>query len=174
LKNNIAQIRDLIGKGHYSDLAQKLKDGNINIDAIAAEEYNQMLEIERRLKLGSIDNPLPYSQELPYGCSRLENDEHRGTWSIGLGKFSGLYIMGSIAIYENLAWYHVSFSRRGEMPNYRDVKLVKDYWFGDDRWAIQVHPKASEHVNIAPTCLHLWNCLEDGFHLPDFRTHGAI
>jgi hypothetical protein len=174
VKNNIAQIRDLMGKGHYPELARKLKAKDINIDAIALEESKQMLEIDRRLKAGSIDNPLPHSEQLPHGCSRLEHDEHRGTWSIDLGKFSGLYVMGSIAIYENLAWYHVSFSRRGEMPNYRDVKLVKDYWFGDDRWAIQVHPKASQHVNIAPTCLHLWSCLEDGFQLPDFRTHGAI
>lgn len=132
MKNNLAQIRDLMGKGHYPDLAQKLKNDNIDLDAIVAEESKQMLEIDRRLKAGLIVNPLPHSQELPYGCSRLEHDEHRGTWQIGLGKFSGLYVMGSIAIYEDLAWYHVSFSRRGEMPSYRDVKLVKDYWFGDD------------------------------------------
>lgn len=174
MKNNLAQIRDLMGKGSYPDLSKKLKDGNIDLDAIVAEESRQMVEIERRLKLGSIVNPLPKPKQLPYGFDMPEHDAHRAVWIAKLGKFQGLFVMGSIAIYEDLAWYHVSFSRRGAMPDYNDITMIKDCWFGKDRWAIQVHPKADEHVNIAPTCLHLWSCLEDGFRLPDFRFLGVI
>lgn len=175
MKNNIAQIRDLSKKGVYPALAQKLKQGNINIDAIVAEEYNQMLEVERRLKCGIITNPLPKKSQLPYGFNSPDEDgSHRAAWFAQVGRFQGLFVLGLIAIYEDLAWYHVSFSRKDKIPSYQDITMIKDEWFGKDLWAIQVHPKADEHVNIAPTCLHLWSCLEDGFHLPDFRFLGVI
>ena len=134
----------------------------------------QMVEVDRRLKAKIITNPLPKPSDLPYGFDMPENDGHRAVWIAKLGKYQGLFVMGSIAIYEDLVWYHVSFSRRDRIPSYEDICIIKDCWFGKDRWAIQVHPKADEHVNIAPTCLHLWSCLEDGFRLPDFRFLGVI
>lgn len=66
---------------------------------------------------------------------------------------------------------HVSLSRKSRLPSYDDMKIVKKQFIGDDRDAIQVFPKSSNHVNIHEYCLHLWCCL-DGSPLPDF-TNGS-
>jgi hypothetical protein len=50
---------------------------------------------------------------------------------------------------------------------------VKRSFIGDERMAVQVFPRASEHVNIAKYCLHLWHCV-DGDPTPDFRIEGQI
>lgn len=70
-------------------------------------------------------------------------------------------------------WMHVSFSRQDRIPDWNDLRLVKDTFIGRDRLAIQVLPPADEYVNIHPHVLHLWSCL-DGRPCPDFRTEGQI
>lgn len=69
-------------------------------------------------------------------------------------------------------WLHVSVSRfDGVLPTWEQMSLVKALFIGEERQALQVMPKASEHVNIHPGVLHLWHCL-DGDGLPDFRAGG--
>ena len=172
MKNNIAQIREEINAGQHQNLATTLRKKGIDLDAIVAAESSNMLEVSRRMNLGLITNPLPKAIDIPYGFAANQDVAHRGIWTAKVGKYQGLRLIGSIAIYDDLAWYHVSFSRPDRIPSYKDITMIKDVWFGKDRWAIQVHPKADEHVNIAPTCLHLWSCLE-GFNLPDFRCFGV-
>lgn len=65
-------------------------------------------------------------------------------------------------------WLHVSLSRRKRLPDWDDVKQVKDLFVGKERKAIQILPPESEYVNIHPNCLHLWCCLDKDV-LPDFR-----
>ena len=174
MMNNINRIRNLINQGEYPDLAARLQTNNVDLDALVAEESCQMVEISRLINSGRIIDPIPKFTDLPYGFTTVEREGTRGIWRATYGKGDGLLVIASIAIYENLAWYHVSFSRSDRLPDYKDIRLIKDNWFGDNRWAIQVHPKASEHVNIAKNCLHLWSCLESEFKLPDFRSFGAI
>lgn len=64
-------------------------------------------------------------------------------------------------------WIHVSFSRRSRIPDYDDITRVKRDFIGDDKKAVMVFPALSEHVNIHPYCLHLWNCVDED-PLPDF------
>jgi hypothetical protein len=129
---------------------------------------------DQRLADGTITNPIPYLPSLPYGVIQEERTPttaaHR---ALRCGTRSGLLILSAIAIYDDRAWYHVSFSRGDRIPSYQDATWVKQYWFGDNVAAIQVFPAASEHVNTHPYALHLWHCLEP-FYLPDFRTTGEI
>jgi len=68
-------------------------------------------------------------------------------------------------------WLHTSYSRKNRIPTYQDTQFIKKHFIGDDKKAISVYPKKSEHVNIMPYCLHLWTCL-DADPLPDF-TQGS-
>lgn len=71
-------------------------------------------------------------------------------------------------------WHHVSVSRRDRCPTWAEVADVKNTFCGADREAYVVLPPAARYVNLHPTCLHLWSCLDgagaapDGAILPDF------
>jgi hypothetical protein len=102
------------------------------------------------------------------------------TWTqIGLGVFqhiNGLRVISSVArdtSQDNRRWQHVSLSRPDRLPTNNDTMNVKQLFIGLERKAIQVLPKASEHCNDHPYCLHLWSCL-DGDRLPDFRINGQV
>lgn len=69
-------------------------------------------------------------------------------------------------------WLHVSCARKNRLPSWDDVADVKRMFVGDGRYAYQVIPPKSKHVNIHPNCLHLWAPLEGAQPLPDF-THGG-
>lgn len=70
-------------------------------------------------------------------------------------------------------WLHLSTSFPGRMPSYAELAEAKRLFIGDERAALQVFARKSEHVNIAPNVLHLWHCF-DGDPLPDFRVVGAF
>lgn len=84
-----------------------------------------------------------------------------------------LRVICSAAVYrDGKRWMHVSCSCPSKLPTWDDLKLVKDTFIGPDRVAIQVLPRAAEHVTIHPHVLHLWSCL-DGDPCPDFRDAGG-
>src|SRR5690349_3210408 len=70
-------------------------------------------------------------------------------------------------------WIHVSCSRPSRLPDWDDMRLVKDTFIGRDRLALQILPRQAEYVNVCKNCLHLWSCL-DGDPTPDFRVGGLI
>ncbi len=71
-------------------------------------------------------------------------------------------------------WLHASISRMGKMPTYDDLCEMKRLFVGRTRKAVEVFAPEAEHVNLHPTCRHLWACL-DGDPLPDFtRGTGSI
>ena len=57
-------------------------------------------------------------------------------------------------------WLHISFSRSYRLPSWSDLREVKDLFFGDDRMAVQILPRASQYVNFHPHTLHLWSRLD--------------
>lgn len=64
-------------------------------------------------------------------------------------------------------WWHISVSRRGGwLPDWNDVKFVKDCFIGPDKTALIVLPRQSEYVNLNEVH-HLWHCI-DGDVTPDF------
>lgn len=70
-------------------------------------------------------------------------------------------------------WLHLSVSAGyGEkIPSWRDLVQAKELFLGTDSRAIQVIPPRSEYVNINPSVLHLWVCVDREL-LPDF-TQGS-
>lgn len=101
-------------------------------------------------------------------------------WSIReLNMDGGAYTDGTLQVLTSLAreederhWIHVSVTRKDlRMPSYDDLKRVKILFIGSQRTAIQLFPKASNHINQHETCLHLWCCVDDDtFGLPDFTS----
>lgn len=53
-------------------------------------------------------------------------------------------------------WEHVSVSMRNRCPTWEEMCFVKSLFWSEDEMVIQFHPKTSEYVNLAKTCLHLW------------------
>ena len=81
----------------------------------------------------------------------------------------GLRIAVSAALYDGGAYIHASCSRQDRMPSYYDLRDLKAIAFGPERYACQVFPPESEHVNIHPFCLHLWGPMQaKNWPLPDF------
>lgn len=53
-------------------------------------------------------------------------------------------------------WDHVSVTARGRCPTWDEMHAVKELFFHPHECAMQLHPPASDYVNIHPYCLHLW------------------
>jgi hypothetical protein len=88
---------------------------------------------------------------------------------------NGLRVLASSAPFEDgREWLHVSMSRKDRLPSYDDMKHVKAVFVGNDRYAIQVFPPASQHVNIHQFCLHLWCPLTGSLPFPEFGAGGTI
>ena len=70
-------------------------------------------------------------------------------------------------------WIHASVCARirggaFQLPDWEDVKRVKNDFVGADRWAYQVFPAAKDYVNENAYVLHLYAKLEGEPALPDF------
>jgi len=61
---------------------------------------------------------------------------------------------------EGPRWLHVSCSRRGRLPSWDDLKMVKAVFIGPDKEAFQVLPPDAEYVNLHLNALHLWHSLD--------------
>lgn len=148
--------------------------GKQEMENLFAEEDRQAEIIDRRIADGTLASPFKKIRDLPYGFEYIGTQSVYANAHLAMkGKYVGLQVLSSVAIADDLAWYHVSFSRKDRLPNYEETKAVKKYWFGDDKWAIQIFPPKSDHVNIHVHCLHLWTCL-DPFPMPSFVYEGHI
>ena len=70
-------------------------------------------------------------------------------------------------------WMHISVSRKDRLPNWDDLKLVKNTFAGEKRYAYQVFPPTDKHVNIHEFCMHLYVPLTGEPPLPDFTRGGG-
>jgi hypothetical protein len=59
-------------------------------------------------------------------------------------------------------WLHLSVSRQRRLPDWDDLKLVRDVFLGPETPAVQVLAPASEWVNVHENCLHLWSLVDKG------------
>lgn len=85
----------------------------------------------------------------------------------------GLVVMMSGSVAEDgKRWLHVSLSRKTRLPNWGDLKHVRDVFLGPEKTAYQIIAPRSEWINMHKFCLHLWHCV-DGDPLPDF-TRGSM
>ena len=107
---------------------------------------------------------------LPAGWTCIGRGDDGGAWD-GIG---GLRVIGSACREaDGRRWVHLSVSRERRLPDWDDLKLVKDTFVGKDRMAIQVLPRESDYYNLHPYCLHLWIPVDHN-PVPDFRKDGHL
>lgn len=83
----------------------------------------------------------------------------------------GLRVLESLERHNGEQWLHVSCSYPTHLPDWDDLRLVKEAFCGKDREAYIVLPPQARYVNDDAWTLHLW-CPMEGAVLPDFRRFG--
>ena len=63
-------------------------------------------------------------------------------------------------------WQHISISLINRCPFWEEMCFVKDLFFDEDEVVVQFHPRKSDYVNHAKTCLHLWRWTKGEFPTP--------
>jgi hypothetical protein len=62
----------------------------------------------------------------------------------------------SVLVSNGGCWDHVSVSLKTRCPTWDEMCYVREKFFADDEWVMQLHPPKSDNVNYHPFCLHLW------------------
>jgi hypothetical protein len=167
MNNNITEVNFLDARTKVRDLDDPEL---LAIEEIAVAGASKVCE---RLNAGLFTYPIPPLRDLPYGTKSIGSSRTGARYRSVKDK-KPILIVASLAVYEDLVWYHVSFSRADKLPSYSDRAWVKKYWIGEDRWAVDVLPSKKLHVNIHPYCLHLWHCIERPDILPNFNVRGHV
>jgi hypothetical protein len=126
-----------------------------------------ILRVERSSSVWTVNAP-------DRGAIRLNGLDpiYMAAWDIRLDGW--LRVLVSAAMFDDgVEYFHVSCSRRERMPSYSDLCYIRDRFVGD-RYAYQVFPPKSAHVNIHPNCLHLWGRLDGAPSMPEFGAGGTI
>lgn len=63
-------------------------------------------------------------------------------------------------------WRHISVSHIKRCPTWGELCQIKEMFWGPDVTVQQFHPKASEYVNNANNCLHMWEKVGTEAELP--------
>ena len=116
---------------------------------------------------GGLFDPAP--RVLPYGWRMLRKSEDGASYRSGDGLV--VIISGAVEL-DGRRWIHLSVSRRDSLPDWSDLREVKNLFLGREALAVQVLPPESRYINIHPFVLHLWRCL-DGEPVPDFARGGT-
>lgn len=91
-------------------------------------------------------------------------------WFVIPGPFGvRLYAMASPIDDE---WDHVSISTKNRCPNWPEMCLIKDLFYGFEARAIQYHPPEKDYVDNAKYCLHLWRWTKGEFPAPPMELVG--
>lgn len=53
-------------------------------------------------------------------------------------------------------WEHVSVSLHDRCPTWDEMSFVKNLFWDEDDFVVQMHPPKSDYINCFPYCLHLW------------------
>jgi len=53
-------------------------------------------------------------------------------------------------------WDHVSVSLKTRCPTWDEMCFIREKFFADHEWSMQLHPPKTENVNYHKFCLHLW------------------
>jgi len=68
-------------------------------------------------------------------------------------------------------WRHVSISHKDRIPDYNEIKRVKELFVGKYTEGYLIFPSEDKHVNLNPHCLHIF-CPIGHQPLPDFTRGG--
>jgi len=140
---------------------------------LTMQQAQYLLDLTDQLTRDITEAELPFPADTPYGFRLADADYLYRVYRGVHGRQKGLLVLADYAAkMDGKLWYHVSYSRRGKLPDYGDSELVKRLFVGENRWAISVWAERTNHVNIHPYVLHLWSCNERPF--PEFSVGGSI
>lgn len=63
-----------------------------------------------------------------------------------------------------MGWEHLSVSMPNKTPNWEQMCMMKDIFWGEDECCVEYHPRNEDYVNNHEHCLHIWKPTEE--HLP--------
>lgn len=82
-----------------------------------------------------------------------EKNGNNGQFIIRSLKLKGvLFVQAS----DGEGWEHVSVSHVSRIPNWAEMCVIKDMFWGPEDLVIQFHPPKEDYVNDHPNVLHLW------------------
>jgi hypothetical protein len=61
-----------------------------------------------------------------------------------------------IATKEPDGWERVTVSLNNRTPNWGEMCHIKNLFWGEDEFCIQLHPSKKDYINIHPFCLHIF------------------
>lgn len=65
-----------------------------------------------------------------------------------------------------LGWEHLSVSMLSKTPNWEQMCMMKDIFWGKDEACVEYHPKEEDYVNNHKHCLHIWKPTESELPIP--------
>lgn len=111
-----------------------------------------------------------FPKVLPFNWEQLRESDDGRMYLVA----KQISVICSVAVEKDgLNWVHISCARQNRLPDWDDLRTIKDFLLGKDGWAVQVLPPESEYYNVHPYCLHLWQCLDKRV-VPDFRKEGHV
>lgn len=79
----------------------------------------------------------------------------------GTGVFINGNLKGATVIWSYAGgWEHVSICLKNRCPDWDEMCVVKNMFWGEDEAVIQLHPPKANYVNNMKNCLHLWKPIE--------------
>jgi hypothetical protein len=63
-------------------------------------------------------------------------------------------------------WEHVSVSLKNRCPNWEEMCFIKNLFWDNEEWVMQLHPPKSQYINNHPHCLHLWRPQAESIPMP--------
>jgi hypothetical protein len=90
------------------------------------------------------------------------------------GAFCVPYLNGELNVIcsDGMGWDHVSVSTPTRCPTWEEMCFIKELFFRDDEWVMQLHPAKAENISYHPFCLHLWRPQAAAIPLPPPETVG--
>lgn len=61
-----------------------------------------------------------------------------------------------IATIEPQGWERVTVSLSNRTPNWEEMCHIKNIFWGEDEFCIQLHPRKKDYINIHPYVLHIF------------------
>jgi len=81
---------------------------------------------------------------------------------------NGLFMVGHLKVIasDGEGWEHVSVSTSTRCPDWEEMCMIKDLFWGENDCVIQYHPPRKNYVNCHKHCLHLWRPSKKKIPLP--------
>lgn len=69
-------------------------------------------------------------------------------------RYNGAWLI--VLVSDGAGWEHVSVSLADRPPTWEEMSYVKDLFWCEDEYVMQLHPPKRAHINCHPHCLHMW------------------